>query len=422
MSERGNLTPIKAIDEYFDMLTKSRFIELFGDLESNSMGWVLSKLSNVAEEPLQYGSTASAVDYDGEVRYVRITDIDEDGHLSQDFKSPSKFNERYVLSKGDILFARSGSIGLTYEYREDYTSIFAGYLIKFKPDRLKLNPTFVYHFTRTDYCQSILLNSKRGGVQKNINAKQLNEIIIPIPPLDIQNQFVEFVELVNSVKTNCEQIFHSFDTLIKSKFMDMFAEDTGNHYLTCKIAEMLTRVYGGGTPSKSNPEYYDGDIPWVTSKDVKQFYIADSEIHITEQGLENSAAKIVPPNSIILVVRSGILKHTLPISVTTREVSINQDLKGLIVHSETNPIYLAYALKNQEDNILGSSKATTVDNIKIKNIQEIEVPNPPKNIQDQFADFVKEVDGLRFEIIRTLNKLLDLHECASSLDLRRREV
>ncbi|WP_400223731.1 restriction endonuclease subunit S, partial [Methanomethylophilus alvi] len=68
------------------------------------------------------------------------------------------------------------------------------------PNKKKLNPTFVYYFTRTDYCQSILLGSKRGGVQKNVNAKQLGDIVIPIPPMDLQESFVAFVEQVDKSK------------------------------------------------------------------------------------------------------------------------------------------------------------------------------------------------------------------------------
>ena len=173
---------------------------MFGNLELNDKGWDLKKLSDVAVVPLHYGSTASAVDYDGKIRYIRITDIESSGTLNNDFKSPSEFNEKYLLNKGDILFARSGSVGLTYEFNENYESLFAGYLIRFVPDPAKLNSTFVYYFTKTDHCQSILIGSKRGGVQKNVNAKQLGEIIIPVPPLDLQEKFVNFVKQVDKSK------------------------------------------------------------------------------------------------------------------------------------------------------------------------------------------------------------------------------
>ncbi len=165
----------------------------------------MSTIGRSASVPLHYGSTASAIDYDSETRYVRITDIDSDGKLNDDFKSPSSYDSSYLLNKGDILFARSGSVGVTYLFNEDYKSIFAGYLIRFIPDREKLDPEFAYQFTRSSYCQGILVGSKRGGVQKNVNAKQLGSIPIPLPPMDLQKEFVNFVHQVD-----------------KSRFVDFF--------------------------------------------------------------------------------------------------------------------------------------------------------------------------------------------------------
>lgn len=183
-----------------DQLVKSRFIELFGDLDSNSKHWVMKTIGDVAKVPLHYGSTASAIDYDEEVRYVRITDIGPDGKLNDDFKSPSTYDSSYLLNKGDVLFARSGSVGVTYYFDESYKSIFAGYLIRFIPDDKKINPEFAYQFTRSAYCQGILVGSKRGGVQKNVNAKQLSAIPIPLPPMELQNEFIEFVHQVDKSK------------------------------------------------------------------------------------------------------------------------------------------------------------------------------------------------------------------------------
>ena len=87
----------------------------------------------------------------------------------------------------------------------------------------------------------------------------------------------------------------------------------------------LADIYGGGTPSKSNPDFYTGTIPWVSPKDMKSWIISDSEDHITEQAVASSATRLLPPSTILIVNRSGILKRTVPIGITTRAVAINQD-------------------------------------------------------------------------------------------------
>ena len=104
-------------------------------------------------------------------------------------------------------------------------------------------------------------------------------------------------------------------------------------YKTKKLKEIVDFTTGG-TPSKQNSDYWDGDIPWVSPKDFKSFYLNDSEDKITIKGLKNSSTKLVRANSILMVVRSGILIHTLPICINTIPVTINQDIKALQITDE----------------------------------------------------------------------------------------
>jgi len=207
-----------------DELIKSRFIEMFGNLNTNSKHWEMKTISDVAKVPLHYGSTASAIDYDSDVRYVRITDIGSDGKLNDDFKSPSEYNSRYLLNKGDILFARSGSVGVTYLFDEKYKSIFAGYLIRFVPNTEKIDPGFAYQYTKSEYCQGILTGSKRGGVQKNVNAKQLSAIPIPVPPMNLQKEFTDFVRRVDKSKFELQQHIENTKKLQKTIINSIFRD------------------------------------------------------------------------------------------------------------------------------------------------------------------------------------------------------
>src|SRR4249920_2005662 len=91
------------------------------------------------------------------------------------------------------------------------------------------------------------------------------------------------------------------------------------------------RWFGGGTPSKANPRFWTGgNIPWVSPKDMKRDVITDAQDHITEEAVNSSATNLVKPGSVLVVVRSGILKHTLPVAIADREVALNQDLKAVL--------------------------------------------------------------------------------------------
>ena len=87
---------------------------------------------------------------------------------------------------------------------------------------------------------------------------------------------------------------------------------------------------GGGTPSKSNPDYWrGGSIPWVSPKDMKSDVIGETEDSITEDAVAGSATKYVPAGSVLMVMRSGILRHTFPVAINDRTVTVNQDLRAL---------------------------------------------------------------------------------------------
>lgn len=137
---------------------------------------------------------------------------------------------------------------------------------------------------------------------------------------------------------------------------------------------------GGGTPSKSEPSFWTGGaIPWVSPKDMKADSIADAADKITEAAVQRSATRIVPAGSVLVVTRSGILEHTLPVAVTDVPVAINQDLKVLMPASGVDAEFVALGLKARAGDILQAcSKAgTTVANINLRLFQAFPFPVPP---------------------------------------------
>ncbi|MFV2010046.1 MULTISPECIES: restriction endonuclease subunit S [unclassified Micromonospora] len=157
----------------------------------------------------------------------------------------------------------------------------------------------------------------------------------------------------------------------------------------------VVKVIGGGTPSRANPAYYGGDIPWVTPKDMKSWSIVGAQVNITREGLDNSSARMAPENSILVVVRSGVLKHTVPIGLNRVPVAINQDMKAVICGEGVHPDYLARALKARSGEILSWVRATTADNFPIDKLKELKVVLPPLAEQRRIADVLDRVDTLR---------------------------
>ena len=210
--------------EKFNMLVKSRFNEMFGDPVLNEMGWDKCRLKDISEEKLAYGSGASAIEFSG-LRYIRITDIDTCGNLKPEKKSPSQFDEKYLLNTGDILFARSGAtVGKTFLYskKKHGPALYAGYLIRLIPNHSLVNPIFVYHFTKTKYYNDFIAKVQNAVAQPNINAKQYSELDFILPPLSLQNEFADFVAQVDKSQLAIQKSLEELETLKKSLMQEYF--------------------------------------------------------------------------------------------------------------------------------------------------------------------------------------------------------
>ena len=171
-----------------------------------------------------------------------------------------------------------------------------------------------------------------------------------------------------------------------------------------KLRDVVT-VRGGGTPRRSTPEFYGGSIPWVTPKDMKQGVIHDSSVRLTQAGVDNSPAKLIAPGSVLVVVRSGVLKHTLPVALTTAPVTLNQDMKALTPSDEVHPGFLARLIKSLQPLVLSWVRATTADNFPIENLLDLDVQIPPLGEQRRIAAVLDQADALRDKRRRALAHL-----------------
>jgi type I restriction enzyme, S subunit len=158
-----------------------------------------------------------------------------------------------------------------------------------------------------------------------------------------------------------------------------------------KLGE-LGRWFGGGTPSKAVASYWSGEIPWVSPKDMKIERVIDAVDHISAVAVEESATTLVPAGTVLVVTRSGILRHTLPVAVTEREVALNQDLKALILANGADPNYVAWALRSNAQAILRecSKAGTTVANIETARLLSFRVPLAPLAEQRRIVTAIEE--------------------------------
>ncbi|WP_312781737.1 restriction endonuclease subunit S [Acidovorax temperans] len=154
--------------------------------------------------------------------------------------------------------------------------------------------------------------------------------------------------------------------------------------------KFFAKFVGGGTPSKDEPMYWGGDIPWVSPKDMKQALIRDTEDSITSEGLRSSPCTLIPPNSVLTVVRSGILQHTIPVAINTVPVTLNQDMRALIPDRRVDSRYLAYQIEGCQKELREEwvKQGATVESIEHQRMIDSRLAVPSPDEQQSIADYL----------------------------------
>jgi type I restriction enzyme S subunit len=172
----------------------------------------------------------------------------------------------------------------------------------------------------------------------------------------------------------------------------------------------VARFIGGGTPDKSVPEFWNGDIPWVSPKDMKTDEVFDTEDHITAEGLQSSATNLVQPGAALIVVRSGILRHSIPVAVNRVPAAINQDMRAILPNESLEVGYLVRMITGFQAELLRlwSKEGATVESLEYDLVASTEIPVPPLAAQRNIVRFLDretaEINGL----IASKQHLIDL--------------
>ncbi|MCF1183659.1 restriction endonuclease subunit S [Marichromatium gracile] len=174
--------------------------------------------------------------------------------------------------------------------------------------------------------------------------------------------------------------------------------------------QAVFRMYGGGTPAKENLKFWGGEIPWVSPKDMKTSFVSSTEDTITEQAVASSATRIVPEGCLLIVVRSGILKHSIPTAIASKAVSLNQDIKALVPIEPVDTRYIRYMLTGHEKLLLTvwRSLGATVESLDSERIKQSTIPLPSLSTQKAIADYLDDKTAAIDALIEKKRKLLDL--------------
>ena len=263
----------------------------------------------------------------------------------------------------------------------------------------------------------------RGATMQRISRSILGNVRFPVPTVGEQKFIASFLD--HETK-NIDELIHEQEQLIEllnEKRQSIISnavcrgldpsvqmKDSGvewlgmvpEHWQIEKIGSVAT-IEGGGTPSKDNLEYWNGEIPWVSPKDMKFDAITSTEDCITPLALASSASKLIPEKTVLIVVRSGILKHTIPVAINAVPVTLNQDMKALNFGSVELNEFFFHFVYGMKDGLLHawSKQGATVESLETNLILKTLFPKPKSDELKSINQFLRSVKFQFQELIDT---------------------
>jgi type I restriction enzyme S subunit len=358
--------------------------------------------------------------------------IKNDFILGSRFIDEKKYDELsvYEISSGDLLITMMGTSGkCRVAPRSLSKGIMDSHLLRM---RLKSNvsPELVRILLEESANMSAQIEaSGKGSIMHGLNSAIIKDLIFGVPPFSEQLSILKFLDRETSRIDRLIEKKERFIELLKEKRQALIShavtkglppeaaakagldpnppmKDSGiewigevpAHWEVKKIKHLFSFT-SGGTPPTDHREYWNGNLPWVSSKDMKANILLDTKDHITEEAVQRTSTSAVTKDTLLIVVRSGILRHSIPVAIAGVRMAINQDIKGLSpLVNRCSTHFLAWYIYGQQAQLLLAwrKEGATVESIDMESMQNFNISVPPTSEQDNICSYLS-IENKRFE-------------------------
>ena len=363
--------------------------------------WKNVELGSVCEV-VRGGSPRPIIDYitdspDG-VNWLKIGDVKETDkfftHAAERIKRSGIPKTREVHA-GDLILSNSMSFGRAF------ITLIDGYIhdgwLRLRCNEEMLDKEYLYYFLTSNLAQNQFKAVATGSVVNNLKSDTVKAVRIDLPPLEEQEKIAAVLSLFDDkIKLN-EEINENLEQQAAAYFYHQFIVNADPSWKEGTISDLGT-VIGGSTPSKSKPEYYtDNGIAWITPKDLsvdKSKFISHGADDITELGLRNSSASIMPVGTVLFSSRAPIGY----IAIADGEVTTNQGFKSVVPNGNVGTAFVYYFLKNALPTIENMASGSTFKEISGSAMRTVPAVIPDDGSLKEFSDFCEPL----FQQQRTL--------------------
>lgn len=343
------------------------------------------------------------------------------------YYSNLKLPERQYCESGDLLYMWSATFGP--HIWKGQRAIYHYHIWKITCNETELTKEFLYQLL--GYKTSEWLNQSNGMGILHITKGSMEDLRLTIPPLLEQHKIAAILTSVDEVIEKTQAQIDKLKDLKSGMMQELLTKGVGikqgdkyephtefkdspvgripKSWEVVKLGD-TGKWRGGGTPSKANKEFWSGSIPWVSPKDMKFDLISRTQDHVSAKAITESSTNFIPKGSLLMVVRSGILQHTLPVAIAGCDLTVNQDMKALTVSERYDTRFIFHYLKAHNHKVLRATlkAGNTVESIDFNEFSKFVIPSPPFEEQVKIADLVDSVANKISSKVSKLNQTSNL--------------
>ena len=401
--------------------------------------WEINKVKYLATEPgtlfLDGDWIESDVIEESGIRYLTTGNVGAGFYKEQGsgYISEKTFSELHCLNvyPGDLMISRLnepiGRACIIPDTESRYVVAVDNVILR---PNANYNKKFIMYGMNADGYAEHANMIARGATMSRISRSQLGQFWLAFPNIEEQQAIADFLDKecaqIDSIAADLEkqiallqQYKKSLITETVTKGLDKSVpmKDSGvewigeipEHWEISRVRH-LASLCSGATPSKDVLSYWEGNIPWVSSQEVKSDIIKDTSLHISEEAINSCSTQLMPAGTLVMVVRSGILQHTIPVALLGVPATINQDIKAFQFNHLMLPAYFKYYIQGENDALLSViiKDKTTVESVDNQLLLSLKIMVPPIEEQKAIVAFLNYKCGYIDKILNDKQEQLNL--------------
>lgn len=310
-----------------------------------------------------------------------------------------------TVEKGDLVMSRNQSVGIASYVESNDPFVLGQDTVLIKP--LNTDSKFIYYKLQSDIVQRLILKIAGGSTFSRINLADIRKLRVDIPPLHEQNKISQILSTWDKAITTTEQLLANSQQQKKALMQQLL---TGKKRLLDESGlkfksdwkpiplKSMGKIVSGGTPDTSNKEFWDGSVKWLTPTDVtalKSRYVLNTKRTISELGVSNSSATMLPKGSLMVCTRATIGA----LAISTSDICTNQGFKNLVPNKKFDVEFIYYLLSFFPNEMISKASGSTFLELSKKDFEKIELSCPTLDEQQKIATVLsvadQEIDTLK---------------------------